>query len=108
MPGPLLHVGASVMCPHGGQAQPAEPNRRVWVAGQPTVTMSMVFTVTGCGLVGPAQEGGGPCVIATWVTGATRVTAGGVPLLLADSVAVCSPTGTPLTTARTQTRVTGV
>ena len=37
MPGFLLHVGATVLCAHGGQAQPTVPNPRVIVMGQPTV-----------------------------------------------------------------------
>ena len=37
MPGFLLHVGATVLCAHGGQAQPTAPNPRVLVSGQPTV-----------------------------------------------------------------------
>ena len=36
MPGFLLHVGATVLCAHGGQAQPTAPNPRVLVSGQPT------------------------------------------------------------------------
>ena len=38
MPGFLLHVGATVICAHGGQAQPTAPNPRVRSCGQPTVT----------------------------------------------------------------------
>ena len=39
MPGFLLHVGATVLCAHGGQAQPTVPNPRVTVSGQPIVTL---------------------------------------------------------------------
>jgi len=39
--------------------------------------------------------------------GALRVLAGGQPVLLQDSQAVCVPTGTPLTVAMTQVRVRG-
>ena len=34
MPGPLLHVGATVLCAHGGSAMPTAPNPRVLVGGQ--------------------------------------------------------------------------
>lgn len=102
MPGLLVHVGATVLCAHAGQAQPTAPNPRVTVSGQPTVTMSAPWVVAGCTL--PPQAGG-PCVSAQWTTAATRVTANGVPLLLLDSQAVCAPTGTPLTVVQTQTRV---
>lgn len=104
MPGFLLHVGATVICAHGGQAQPTAPNPRVLVGGQPTVTMSAPYTVAGCSL---PPNAGGPCVTAQWVTAATRVLSGGVPLLLQDSRSVCAPTGTPLNVVVTQVRVKG-
>jgi len=107
MPGPLLHVGATVLCAHAGQAQPTTPNPRVLVTGQPTVTLSTLYTVAGCTLP-PPTAGNGPCVTAQWVTAATRVGSGGVPLLLMDSQAVCVPTGTPLTVAIVQTRVSAL
>ena len=40
MPGPILHLGATVTCSHGGQAQPTAPNPRVLVSGQPVVTQA--------------------------------------------------------------------
>ena len=106
MPGMLLHVGASVICAHGGQAQPTVPNPRVMVSSQPIVTQSTTYTVAGCSFVPPA--GNGPCVTAQFVVAATRVMAGGVPVLLQDSQAICAPTGTPLTVLVTQVRVKGM
>jgi hypothetical protein len=106
MPGTLLHVGATVLCAHGGQAQPATPNPRVLVGGQPTVTLSTLYTVAGCALP-PPPNGNGPCVTAQFVSSATKVLSNGVPLLLLDSQAVCTPTGTPLNIIATQTRALG-
>lgn len=106
MPGFLLHVGATVLCSHGGQAQPTVPNPRVTVAGQPTVTMTAPYVVAGCPFP-PPPNGNGPCVTAQWVTAATRVTSSGQPLLVLDSQAICAPTGTPLLIVVTQTRATG-
>lgn len=105
MPGFLLHVGATVMCLHGGQAQPTAPNPRVLVSGQPVVTLAAPYAVAGCPFVPPS--GNGPCVTAQWVTSATRVLAGGQPVLLQDSQAVCVPTGTGLKIILTQMRVRG-
>jgi len=105
MPGFLLHVGATVICAHGGQAQATVPNPRVLVGGQPTVTMSGPYVVAGCAFAPPA--GNGPCVTAQFVTAATRVLSNGQPLLLQDSQSVCAPTGTPLTIVVTQVRVKG-
>lgn len=104
MPGFVLHLGATVLCSHGGQALPISPNPRVLVGGQPVTTQAAPYTVAGCPLVPPAP---GPCVTAQWVMAALRVFAGGQPVLLQDSMAVCAPTGTPLTVAVTQVRVKG-
>lgn len=106
MPGFLLHVGATVLCSHGGQAQPTVPNPRVTLSGQPTVTMAAPYVVAGCTLP-PPPAANGPCVTAQWVSAATRVTSNGQPLLLLDSQAICAPTGTPLVVVMTQIRVTG-
>ena len=106
MPGPLLHVGATVMCAHGGQAQPTAPNPRVLVSGQPIVTQPAPYVIAGC----PFNVSGAPvpCVTAQWVSGATRVMSNGAPVLLLDSQAICTPNGTPLIITVTQTRVTGM
>jgi hypothetical protein len=106
MPGFLLHVGATVLCAHGGQAQATAPNPRVRVAGQPVVTQAAPHVVAGCPFVAGLVPM--PCLTAQWVMGATRVRAGGVPVLLQDSQAVCVPNGTPVNVVETQTRVRGV
>ena len=53
MPGFLLHVGATVMCAHAGQAQPTAPNPRVMVGGQPVVTQTAPYTIAGCPFTTP-------------------------------------------------------
>ena len=104
MPGPLLHVGASVLCAHGGTATPTSPNPRVLVSGQPTVTMTAPYVIAGC----PFNTGSPvPCVTAQWVAAALRVFSNGQPLVLMDSQAICAPNGTPLFPIAAQMRVTG-
>ena len=105
MPGFLLHSGATVLCAHAGQAQPTAPNPRVKVSGQPVTTQAAPYTVAGC----PFNVSGAPvpCVTAQWVTAALRVRAGGLPVLLQDSQAICAPNGTPLSIVMTQVRVKG-
>jgi hypothetical protein len=105
MPGPLLHVGATVLCAHGGQAQPTVPNPRVLVSSQPTVTMAAPYVVAGCTFAPGAPS---PCVTAQWIVAATRVTSNGQPLVLMDSQAICAPNGTPLIPIVAQTRVIGM
>jgi hypothetical protein len=107
MPGFLLHLGATVLCSHAGQATPTVVNPRVLVSGQPTVQLSSPYVVAGCALP-PPPAANGPCVTAQFVTSATRVVSGGQPLLLLDSQAICAPTGTPLMIVVTQTRVTAM
>ena len=107
MPGFLLHAGATVLCAHGGQAQPTAPNPRVTVSGQPIVMQLAPYVVASCPFTVPPGVPM-PCVTAQWVSGATRVTSNGTPVLLIDSQAICVPNGTPLLITVTQTRVTGM
>lgn len=104
MPGFLLHQGATVLCIHAGQALPTTPYPRVRVSGQPITTQPIPYTVVACGLTGTTNP---PCVVAQWITAATRVRAGGMPVLLQDSQAVCTPTGTGLNILVTQMRAKG-
>lgn len=102
MPGPVLHLGATVLCAHAGQAAPTTPFPRVTVSGQPVVTLATPYVVAGCALTGTPNP---PCATAQWLVGAARVLAGGTPLALLSGSSVCTPTGTPLTPLAAQTRV---
>src|SRR5258706_6841051 len=103
MPGFLVHVGAQVLCSHGGQAQPTVPNPRVLVSGQPTVLMTAPYVVAGCALP-PPPGANGPCVTAQRLSGTTRVLSNGQPLVGQSSQAICAPTRTPLMILVTHTR----
>jgi hypothetical protein len=103
MGGFLIQMGATVLCSHGGQAMATVPNPRVTIEGQPTALLSGPWVVAGCPLVPPPLP---PCVSAQWVTGTTRVTSTGQPLVAASGQAVTVPNGTPLMPVVTQTRVT--
>ena len=104
----LLHLGATVMCPHGGQAQPGSSAARVKLSGQPAVTVAHVMTVTGC----PFTTGSNPmpCTQLQWTSPATRVRIEGAPALLSSSGGICigaaGPAGPPQVVA-SQIRVTG-
>jgi hypothetical protein len=104
MPGFLLNTSAKVLCMHAGQAQPIVPMPRVRVAGQPVTVQPNPYSIGGCSL---PPNAGGPCVTAQWMTAATRVRAGGQPVLLQDSQATCAPTGTPVQVVFVQARVRG-
>ncbi len=102
MPAPVLHLGATVLCAHAGPAQPISPFPRVLLSGQPVVTQLSPYGITGCSLASTSSP---PCVTGNWVVAATRVKAGGAPVLTATSTAVCVPTGTGLNVVAVQTRV---
>jgi hypothetical protein len=102
MPGPVLHVGAVVMCAHAGTAQPTAPVPRVLVGGQPVVTLATPYAIAGCAQASvPAPF----CVTGQWVAGATRVLAMGVPVAVQSGTSVCVPTGTPMLPVSAQPRV---
>src|SRR3974390_3041437 len=102
MPGPILHVGATVLCAHGGQAVPTVPSPRVTVSAQPIATIAAPYAVAGCAFVPPA--GHGPCVTAQGSVGGGRVTSEGQPVVIMAGLATCVPTGPPLMPLVAQTR----
>jgi hypothetical protein len=102
MPGPILHVGATVLCAHGGQAIPTVPSPRVMVSGMPIATIAAPYSIAGCAFVPPS--GNGPCVTAQWVVGAVQVMSEGQPVVIMTGTATCVPTGTPLVPVQAQTR----
>ena len=107
MPGPLVQVGAQVMCAHGGQATPMVPNPRVTLSGAPSVLLTCPYVIAGCALPPPIAANG-PCVSDTWLTGTTRVLSNGQPLLVQSSTSICAPSGTPMIVVATQPRVTAL
>lgn len=109
MPGPLYHVGAPGICPHGGQATTISSNARVLVSGMPVATLSDTTLVAGC-LFAPGGKPQ-PCVRVQWIVPAARVMVNGQPALLQTSVGICFsadqiPAGPP-TILSTQPRVVG-
>ena len=102
MPAPILHLGATVLCSHAGQATPLAPFARVTVSGQPVVTLTSPYAIAGCALAGTSTP---PCVTGQFVVGATRLLAGGAPVATLVSQSVCIPTGTPMLPLMAQTRV---
>lgn len=106
MPGFLVEQGATVLCAHGGQANPVVPNPRVTLGGTPSSLISAPWLVAGCPGIPAAFIP--PCVTAQWIAGTTRVTSNGQPLVVQSGQAICVPPGTPLLPPVTQTRVTAV
>lgn len=88
MADPFFHVGATAICPHGGQVTTVPGSPRVLVGGQPTATLSDQFLVAGCPFTLPGGKPS-PCVTVRWVKPATRVLADGQPVILRTSVGLC-------------------
>jgi len=99
---PVLHLGATVLCMHAGNAVPTMPFPRVTVSGQPAVQVTTPYAIAGCTQASvPAPF----CATGQWVAGATRVLAGGLPLAIVGGTALCVATGTGMQAVASQTRV---
>ena len=108
MPGFLYHVGAQMMCPHGGQVTTISSNVRVLVSSQPVATIADTSLVAGCAFAPVKPQ---PCVRVQWLVPAVRVMVGGQPALLQTSPGLCLsaeqiPQGAPIPVAG-QMRVRG-
>jgi hypothetical protein len=109
MPGNLMHVNATVTCPHGGQATVVPAQSRVLVSGQPVATVASLYTVAGCVFtVGTKPQ---PCVTVRWLSPSARIQALGSPVLLAVPPGICQsveqiPQG-PALVSVVQTRAVG-
>jgi uncharacterized Zn-binding protein involved in type VI secretion len=110
MPGPLFHVGAIAMCPHGGQVTAISSNVRVLVTGMPVATLADQYLVAGCAFnVAGAPQ---PCLRVQWITSATRVLVNGIPPITTLSTGLSflvngAPAGPPLV-VQTQQRVSAL
>jgi uncharacterized Zn-binding protein involved in type VI secretion len=102
MPGPILHLGATVTCSHAGPATPTAPNPRVLVSGQPVSTIATPYVVTGCALT---PSGNPFCTTGQWLVGATRVLVSGQPAAIQSGSSTCVPTGQPMLPLVVQPRV---
>ncbi|HEX5208419.1 MAG TPA: hypothetical protein VFW10_11595 [Steroidobacteraceae bacterium] len=109
MPGPLFHVGAVAMCPHGGQVTTIPGSARVLVSGMPVATVADQCLIAGCAFTIPPPQ---PCLRVQWLTPATRVSVNGSPPITQGSsgLAISAtgvPQGPPLILS-TQTRVSAL
>ncbi len=105
----LLHLGATVICTHGGQGNPTSTSTRVRLGGQPAVNLTHSYTIAGCPFATP-EPAPKPCTTVQWTTPATRVRIEGAPALLSTSAGVTigpmGVQGSPQAVAQ-QTRVRG-
>ena len=95
MPGFLVHVGATAICPHGGQVTVIPTSPRVLAGGQPVATLADTYLIAGCAFTVPPGKPQ-PCLTVRWLVPAVRVLVGGQPAILQDSAGLClSPEQVP-------------
>jgi hypothetical protein len=86
--GSVVHVGASITCPHGGLVNIAPGSAGVMVGGQPAASVADTFAVTGCAFViGNTPH---PCMTICWTVPAARVTVRGSPVVTQASVGLAT------------------
>ncbi len=109
MPSPIVQIGATLLCAHGGSAQIIPAQTRVLVGGAPAATVSASTLIAGCPFV--VTSAPQPCIRGQWLVPATRVMAGGNPVILQTSTGLgLGPTQAPqgpLSVVVAQTRVMG-
>lgn len=106
-----MHVGATAICPHGGQVSVVSTNTRVLVNGTPVATLGDLYPIAGCAFTVPPGKPQ-PCVKVQWLVPSSRILINGQPAVLQASTGLCQsaeqiPQGPP-TVIATQTRVSGV
>jgi uncharacterized Zn-binding protein involved in type VI secretion len=84
----IFQVGASAICPHGGQVSVVPTNARVLVGGQPVAVMADQFLVAGCAFTVPPGKPQ-PCMKVQWLVPAVRVHVNGQPAILQSSSGLC-------------------
>ncbi len=109
MGGFLLDSGATITCPHAGQASVSPRATRVTLGGKPPLLVDDVMTISGCSF--NVSGSPMPCMSVRWQMPALRVTVESSSVLLSSSVGLCmnaasAPQGTALVTGF-QTRVQG-
>lgn len=92
MPGNILTISSTIMCPHGGQAILLTSNTKVSPVGVPALLESDIHPVVGCPFtIGPKYS---PCIRIEWSSGATSSAVDGIPVLIQSSIGKCfSPEG---------------
>lgn len=108
---PLLTTASSISCSHAGRATHLPASPRVFVQGMPVLVQTDSNTVVGCPFTIPTGKPS-PCLTIRWIVAATRVLAGGTPVLTEAAVGLGqspeqAPQGPPIVMA-VQQRVRGI
>lgn len=100
--GLILDLGATIVCPHGGEASPVTDNTRVLVDGTPALLVSDSFPIDGGPFEGriPDSTSPQPCIQTLGGAPAASVLVNGRPVLVSTSTGRClsaenNPQGPP-------------
>ena len=110
MPGHMVNLSSTILCPHAGKASIVTTNIRVKACGQPVALATDQFLITGCPFMIPPSKPS-PCLQIQWLLTSLRVKVMGRPVVLKDSMGLCKspeqiPQGPPNIVV-TQFRVKG-
>lgn len=86
MPGPLVHAGALLTCPHQGAVTVVPSNTRVLLGGMPAVNALDVHTIIGCTFTVANKPQ--PCVTVR-LEASKRVLIAGQPAVILTPLAQC-------------------
>ncbi len=98
MPGYVLTITSTVLCPHGGSAILTTSNTKIMVDNAPALLESDIHSVAGCPFQIPVGAGTkpSPCIRIEWKAGATKLKVNDVPVLVKSSIGLCySPESAP-------------
>ncbi|HVZ41617.1 MAG TPA: hypothetical protein VHI13_20220 [Candidatus Kapabacteria bacterium] len=103
----VVNIQTKVNCPHQGSVQYVLVNPRLYAMNVKVVGASIVTKMDKYPLLAPPcpNTQTPPCVEVIWNTQALRVKVRGSPIILFDSVGLCSPPQLPKTIPTIQQRV---
>ena len=87
MPAPVLQLGCTIQCPHGGMVNAVTANAKVKADGAFALLSSDTFVVAGCPfMVGTKPQ---PCLTLQWTGEARSFKVDGTSVLLQTSFGLC-------------------
>lgn len=107
MPGYILDSGATIKCPHGGQATVVTSATHMKLGGSPPILPTDTVTISGCSF--NISGSPSPCMTVKWQMPALKVKTDNTAVLLSNSIGLCmsaaqAPQG-PATVSGYQTKV---
>lgn len=84
---PLLTTNSNIKCLHGGTADLSSTHSKLSVDGYPVLMETDIHPVKNC--IHSVGSISSPCINVKWSQGATKLSIGGIPVLLKSSAGDC-------------------